>query len=1006
MLKSVGPVGHCSARLRKLLEIEEEIAGGLTIRIKDVAADSDKSAQGSGSRWARKANFAVPAPFHTRPVSSSGSVSFHFAVATVSKAHAGRSVITVAGQQPVETGSTAADNAAYITREGAVETIPPAAYAAYSARDGAVDYLAGEIVAHFTNIHEDANVRQDYWKKVHDCERERRPDRLVFHPDRLPCAAWKRIELMDALPSDVRQMAAEFAKGIATKQNVKPRSIDLPAAQAKKVIAIIRASGEIWSRKRPPVRVAQGRGGRTQYRFVAELPADIDALARGRIVSAFCSYFAEMGVMYEAVIHRPDAHNDPRNFHLHLAAHDRPAKLMGERWDFEIAVTVEGQSGRVNYPYRQRKVAAFVRSTDGTDHRAYAAGRMCELRKFFAELCNEELAAIDSPLRYDPRRLEQMGIDRKPTKPLGTRAAPLEAAGVPTRLGIANAEIIWNYELQQAARQCQAQADDRHLLKKRLAAALERAEGAGDAATAACLKDDLHILTEQAAVLDSHQAELAIYDTTLTMARARPDKTIETCRAILETVAEGTASRSDRNAAGTIQARLDEAAAFLAKIDRVTARDASGLTEVRAAVGVAQREVQAVTQRLAAIAHRAPLQVGSARLRPSPPANDAIAAATRSSDRDTVEALMERVLASDIPIIWPDPTNPKFRVPGITRDELRIVTQPAWEGHVQKRLSGIAEIQAKRMRSAAELVARMGMPALELQAHTDAEAGRALKHANAYREHPIFQERLRERSAAMVSSVPSVEGRRINPFRRLVRSLANSLDGLFPPEAISTSQPTDQCAVSPPAKAPDQPLAAPEPPETIDSRQAAIDNLAAALINDHRLRVAMIGGELTITPTEDGWERSIDAFCDEPAVQKAVVQRHSSPWLDVASDERAAIIEQIRDALRSPDRRPIARAGTGWVFSGIPDAMAEQIRHWDGYGELQEVLRKVENFWTYKEGIRDNHPTALPERPAPEIGVRRPHRAPAIPRQSTGLDPDSRLRDQIWEEWQKRGQSL
>ena len=298
MLKPVGPIGHCSVRLRKLLAIEEEIAGGVTVRIKDVAADSERSLKGSGSRWTRQANFAVPGPFHTRPISANGTVSFHFAMATVSKAPDGRSVIAVAGEKTVETDRTAADNIMYITRDGAVETIDPGAYTAYAGRDGAVEQLAGDILAHFTNIHKDPSVRQDYWKKVHDCERERGPDRVVLNPDRLSCAAWKRIALIETLPMNIRQIAAEFSTGVVAKGNVKPRSVDLPAADGKKIVEAIRANGEAWSRQKSPVRVAKGRGGRTQYRFVAELPADIDAAARARIVSGFCSHLAEPGVMY------------------------------------------------------------------------------------------------------------------------------------------------------------------------------------------------------------------------------------------------------------------------------------------------------------------------------------------------------------------------------------------------------------------------------------------------------------------------------------------------------------------------------------------------------------------------------------------------------------------------------------------------------------------------------------------------------------------------------------
>lgn len=362
---------------------------------------------------------------------------------------------------------------------------------------------------------------------------------------------------------------------------------------------------------------------------------------------------------------------------------------------------------------------------------------------------------------------------------------------------------------------------------------------------------------------------------------------------------------------------------------------------------------------------------------------------------------MKRVLADDIPIILPDAKNQKFRVPGISRDEFRMTFHPTWEKIIQDRLRQIAEIQAKRMRSAADSVAAMGMDALELCARDDAEAGRALKHARAYWDHSIFQERLREQSSAAAPSVPSEKSGRGNPLGNLFRRLTQSLDGLFATEEAFAPDVPDPVPVSLPAAASIRPVAPEEPVEIADSRQATINDLAEAVISDHRFRVAMIDGKLTISPAVDGWGIAIDVFSDEPAVQEAMRQRYSSPWLDVPSSERAATIQSIRDALRSPERRPIDRAATGWGLPGLPEAMVQQIRQWDGYDELQRVLRDADNYWTYRENTRDNHPTALPNRPAPEVPEKRPQGASALPNRSTGLDDDLSLRDQIWIERQR-----
>lgn len=132
--------------------------------------------------------------------------------------------------------------------------------------------------------------------------------------------------------------------------------------------------------------------------MTAEFPDGLDAAGRRAITQAICDRLDSAGIMYVAAIHAPDHHNDHRNHHLHLACHDRPARKIGDRWDFTIAEEVEGQHRRVRYPYAQKKVAEWSRDPDGGNHRYYGSTSVAEMRAFFADRCNEELDRLNAIL--------------------------------------------------------------------------------------------------------------------------------------------------------------------------------------------------------------------------------------------------------------------------------------------------------------------------------------------------------------------------------------------------------------------------------------------------------------------------------------------------------------------------------------------------------------------------------------------------------------------------------
>ena len=152
------------------------------------------------------------------------------------------------------------------------------------------------------------------------------------------------------------------------------------------------------------------KGGRTQTRLICELPHETTDEQRLAIARSFADQtFGALGVPYWGVIHAPTAKNDHRNYHIHFVFTERPAKRMkhpvtGEMvWDFEVAETTRSRSRnmRTRYPFRQNR-SPQMRSI----HLPKA------LRQKFASVVNAAMIGSGSPVRYDPRSYEDMGLER------------------------------------------------------------------------------------------------------------------------------------------------------------------------------------------------------------------------------------------------------------------------------------------------------------------------------------------------------------------------------------------------------------------------------------------------------------------------------------------------------------------------------------------------------------------------------------------------------------------
>ena len=188
---------------------------------------------------------------------------------------------------------------------------------------------------------------------------------------------------------------------------------------------------EFWD----AVEARERADGRIQSRIVAELPYEheVGPEGRRRILERFGEEFDDLGLPWMGVVHRPDAHSDRRNYHLHLIYHDRSAV---ELPDDDLL-------------FVQKKCS------DCRDR-----GFIPRLRKRYAALVNDEFERAGLDRRWDPRRYDQMGIAKEPGEHLGVKAAALERRGIATQVGSRNVAREFAYRMRFAEQDAAAIASE------------------------------------------------------------------------------------------------------------------------------------------------------------------------------------------------------------------------------------------------------------------------------------------------------------------------------------------------------------------------------------------------------------------------------------------------------------------------------------------------------------------------------------------------------------------
>ncbi len=74
-----------------------------------------------------------------------------------------------------------------------------------------------------------------------------------------------------------------------------------------------------------------------QYGIITELRHEASPEGRLAILAAFTGQtLAKRDLPHWGVIHRPDAHNDPRSFHAHILYYARPGRRTADGWRFNV----------------------------------------------------------------------------------------------------------------------------------------------------------------------------------------------------------------------------------------------------------------------------------------------------------------------------------------------------------------------------------------------------------------------------------------------------------------------------------------------------------------------------------------------------------------------------------------------------------------------------------------------------------------------------------------------
>jgi len=347
--------------------------------------------------------------------------------------------------------ATQASSDVVTEKDGAPQTGKATEQDEYVRRTSAVAIQPDGERALITNIDDDDAERSEFWSEVEKNERTASPDKMSFKVADNP-EFWLRVADVAGCPEKLKQRIL----GPSADQDDK-----FVIESGKQVRTFLRGQ-EGWKGPGDGVtpatdesamaKFSDGRGGRTQYRSEFSLPAELTPQQNFKLLEEFAREFEKRRLPFAAVMHRPDEHNDPSNWHGHLAYYDRPCRRITQEdidrlkkqgfdvtgiargaWDFTVSVPTPGRPNRVSYPLRQNKVGEVSRTKKWPR----------TLRVRLAAITNRHLQLAGIERRVSPESYENMGIVVDPQQHLGTTQSAAETKGHVTSLGCENEAKQW-----------------------------------------------------------------------------------------------------------------------------------------------------------------------------------------------------------------------------------------------------------------------------------------------------------------------------------------------------------------------------------------------------------------------------------------------------------------------------------------------------------------------------------------------------------------------------------
>lgn len=309
-------------------------------------------------------------------------------------------------------------------------------------------------------------------------------------------AFWQNVLRHNSLPAKVReQIFAGEKKWI----DVEPDDIEATLITLRACGWHERATVEDANRKKRRARAAQvryfaGSAPELQRRIVGEIPKELDASAKRRVLEEFSQEFRKRDLPFVNVFHEADENNNPLNDHFHFDYHARPmrkfscasppavpqslldayekskadyaakgkpypkngkAKRQIEIWQEAAANPQPEWEGMwepdIVFEYRtpsgkRKTTRPFVRNVD-EDTRSKSW--IPNLRKRYAAIVNEELRAAGSEAEFYPGKMSDLDMDKESDVHLGPKKNWFEKHGYPTLDGYHNEQRQWEHQVRE-----------------------------------------------------------------------------------------------------------------------------------------------------------------------------------------------------------------------------------------------------------------------------------------------------------------------------------------------------------------------------------------------------------------------------------------------------------------------------------------------------------------------------------------------------------------------------